>query len=252
MCARGEYEPASFLIRTDRPLKQVMVRVGRLKGKAGTLSPEAVDVRIARKFYRAITWQCLAMPWVLVHDPAMWEIVDKPQKWLDELTEKTWKSPFGHSLADYKAGYSRMNQLNKELIDTDTLQAADIVDSRQFWLTVHIPDDARSGIYRARVTISAKKARKTKLTLEVTVPEFDLLPPKFEYSIYYPTHLLNDTMDQGFVDKYFVDGLVNLIGWILNRLSALLRRLQTGLVSQYALVLVVGVFVLVCAVLVLV
>jgi len=58
MCARGEYEPASFLIRTDRPLKQVMVRVGRLKGKTGTLSPEAVDVRIARKFYRAITWRC--------------------------------------------------------------------------------------------------------------------------------------------------------------------------------------------------
>jgi NADH-quinone oxidoreductase subunit L len=55
----------------------------------------------------------------------------------------------------------------------------------------------------------------------------------------------------GFVDKYLVDGLVNFVGWILNRLSALFRRLQTGLVSQYALVLVVGVFALVCAVLVL-
>jgi NADH-quinone oxidoreductase subunit L len=55
----------------------------------------------------------------------------------------------------------------------------------------------------------------------------------------------------GFVDKYLVDGLVNFLGWILNRLSALFRRLQTGLVSQYALVLVVGVFALVCAVLVL-
>jgi len=52
----------------------------------------------------------------------------------------------------------------------------------------------------------------------------------------------------GFVDKYFVDGLVNLVGWILNRFSALFRRVQTGLVSQYALILVLGVFVLVCAV----
>ena len=30
MCARGEYEPASFLVQTDRPLKQVMVTVGSL------------------------------------------------------------------------------------------------------------------------------------------------------------------------------------------------------------------------------
>jgi NADH-quinone oxidoreductase subunit L len=50
----------------------------------------------------------------------------------------------------------------------------------------------------------------------------------------------------GFFDKYFVDGLVNLTGWILKVWSRLLRTLQTGLVSQYALVVVIGVFALVC------
>lgn len=54
----------------------------------------------------------------------------------------------------------------------------------------------------------------------------------------------------GFFDKYFVDGLVNLVAWILSRGSTTFRRFQTGLVSQYALVLVVGVFVLVFAVIV--
>ena len=52
----------------------------------------------------------------------------------------------------------------------------------------------------------------------------------------------------GFVDKYFVDGLVNLLAWVLNRFSGLFRRVQTGLVSQYAAVLVLGVFVLVAVV----
>ena len=28
MCARGEYEPASFLVETDEPLRQVMVAAG--------------------------------------------------------------------------------------------------------------------------------------------------------------------------------------------------------------------------------
>jgi len=49
----------------------------------------------------------------------------------------------------------------------------------------------------------------------------------------------------GFFDKYVVDGLVNFVGWILHRGSYFFRRLQTGLVSQYALVIVVGMFVLV-------
>jgi NADH-quinone oxidoreductase subunit L len=49
----------------------------------------------------------------------------------------------------------------------------------------------------------------------------------------------------GFFDKYFVDGLVNLVGWVLQRLSRGFRRLQTGLVSNYALALAAGVLMLV-------
>ena len=199
MAARGEYEPASFLVKTDQPLEQVMVRVEPLKGAAGVLPPEAVDVRIARKFYRAITWQCVAMPWVLVHDPGMLKIVDKHQKWVTEIAVEKWDSPGGHSLEEYQAGRSRMNQLTRELIDTEELQPGDVQDFRQFWLTVHIPDDAPSGTYRAPVTISAKNAPATKLTLEVTVPDFDLLPPKFEYSTYYAATLSDEMSERQYL-----------------------------------------------------
>jgi NADH-quinone oxidoreductase subunit L len=49
----------------------------------------------------------------------------------------------------------------------------------------------------------------------------------------------------GFFDKYFVDGLVNLIGWVSRSGSRFFRSLQTGVVSQYAMVMAVGMFVLV-------
>jgi len=49
----------------------------------------------------------------------------------------------------------------------------------------------------------------------------------------------------GFFDKYFVDGLVNLVGWVSHATSRFFRSLQTGLVSQYALVLAIGTAVLV-------
>jgi NADH-quinone oxidoreductase subunit L len=44
------------------------------------------------------------------------------------------------------------------------------------------------------------------------------------------------------LDKYIVDGLVNLVGAVLEESSFLFRRLQTGLIQNYALVMLFGVF----------
>ncbi len=44
------------------------------------------------------------------------------------------------------------------------------------------------------------------------------------------------------IDKYIVDGLVNLVGAVLEESSYLFRRLQSGLIQHYALVMLFGVF----------
>ncbi|HEY3382316.1 MAG TPA: NADH-quinone oxidoreductase subunit L [Vicinamibacterales bacterium] len=46
----------------------------------------------------------------------------------------------------------------------------------------------------------------------------------------------------GVIDKYIVDGLVNLVGSILQEASFVSRRLQTGLIQNYALLMLFGVF----------
>jgi NADH-quinone oxidoreductase subunit L len=46
----------------------------------------------------------------------------------------------------------------------------------------------------------------------------------------------------GLTDKRVVDGLVNLVGWIVQEGSHASRRLQTGLVQNYALLMLFGVF----------
>jgi len=46
----------------------------------------------------------------------------------------------------------------------------------------------------------------------------------------------------GMLDKYVVDGLVNLVGWMTGESSYVLRRVQTGLIQNYALVMLIGVF----------
>ncbi|MBI4477593.1 MAG: NADH-quinone oxidoreductase subunit L [Acidobacteria bacterium] len=44
------------------------------------------------------------------------------------------------------------------------------------------------------------------------------------------------------IDKYVVDGLVNLVGSVMEDSSFAFRRLQTGLVQNYALLMLLGVF----------
>jgi NADH-quinone oxidoreductase subunit L len=43
-------------------------------------------------------------------------------------------------------------------------------------------------------------------------------------------------------DKYLVDGLVNLVGSVIQESSFVFRRVQTGLIQNYALLMMVGVF----------
>jgi NADH-quinone oxidoreductase subunit L len=46
----------------------------------------------------------------------------------------------------------------------------------------------------------------------------------------------------GLTDRTVVDGLVNLVGWIAQEGSHLFRRFQTGLVQNYALLMLFGIF----------
>ena len=46
----------------------------------------------------------------------------------------------------------------------------------------------------------------------------------------------------GLTDRNIVDGLVNLVGWIVQESSLAFRRFQTGLVQNYALLMLFGVF----------
>jgi NADH-quinone oxidoreductase subunit L len=58
------------------------------------------------------------------------------------------------------------------------------------------------------------------------------------------------SMMSSFFDKYVVDGIVNLSGLLTSWFSKGFRRVQTGSVSNYALVLAVGLFAMVCVYLV--
>ena len=167
---RGEYEPASFVVVTDQPLKGVEIEVGALKGSQGTLDADAVDVRIV--------WHWVAGSRIGDLHPAR-NVLVKNDSMLMVKPMPTEEYP-ARSIIVAPNG----------LRDATQLQPVDIDDLKQFWITVQVPREAKSGSYRAGLKIKPQNAPPAELTLNLEVYPFELLAPMMENSIYYPVTLV--------------------------------------------------------------
>ena len=170
---RGEYEPASFVIVAEQPLKAVKIEVDELMGPKGTLGADAMDVHIAWHWDaggRIGDLRPTARK-VLVKNDAMLQV--KPMPTEDDPQRRVVVAPDGFR-------------------DSEQLQPVDIDDLKQFWITVHVPQDARAGSYAANLRIKPQNAPHAEITLKVEVYPFDLADPIMEYSVYYPTSLVQE------------------------------------------------------------
>lgn len=175
VAARGEYEPASFVLETAQPLSGVRVRASELRSATGTISANAIDLRVVAPVLRYTSDFPIVMNWILVHDPNLIEVRNEPQP----RSQKADASPVDRA-------HVKTNYFTRAPIDADELQPADVSKRQQFWLTVHVPDDAPAGSYRGKLTVSASQQQDREIDLVLTVPSFDLADPEFEYSVYHP------------------------------------------------------------------
>ena len=171
---RGEYESASFVVSASKPLEAVRVELGQLDGAGGRWPKQAVDVRVVAEIRRSVlntNFTGLAtIPTLLVHDGSFLAI------------EPATKEENSTEMKDVLRG---------EMRDTAELQPVTIERRKQFWVTVHVPENAKPGDYRTTARIVPQNSEPFEFTLHVTVYPFDLLPPMLEYSMFYPTQLIS-------------------------------------------------------------
>jgi hypothetical protein len=173
IACRSEYEPASFVVETGIALDDLMVTVGQLTSGSGAAIPStAVDVRVVQSCWLRVTDFGGRMNQVLIHDPSLL-VIDHEEK----------EYPFTQGMS-----------FTRTPIDTTTLQPADVNSRQQFWLTVHVPDDAATGKYAGTISVTAANLPTQTLTLELTVPGFDLAKPNFEYSMYHAATYQDEQM----------------------------------------------------------
>lgn len=153
---RGEFEPYSIELISNTPLKGVSVKVSDARSRdGGTIPAKNIDIRIVKHWYQAGHMDvCKAsktlVPELLLHDDSLIKT---------DLLNATTKCEFVDAP-----------------VDPDHLMPFDLppLETRQLWVTVHVPEDARSGLYRGKIEITCKGIAPITLPVAIEVPSFDL------------------------------------------------------------------------------
>lgn len=186
-----EYESASFVLLPLADISGVAVRAGDLTGDAGTIPAGNVDVKYVKVWYqagRSITdlRNRQPVPELLLNDPALVRVdFDEQHNYL--------RSTGADGTETYLLASGETSEMLEGVrpIDADTLQPIDLPTLRlqQYWVTVHVPEDAAPGTYAGELTISSEGNPDTRLPVELTVHDFELADAPLTYSVYYRAKL---------------------------------------------------------------
>lgn len=187
VAARGEFEPASFLIAPRRDVAELKIRATPLRGPGGEIPASAVDIKVVKTWYQGGTaW------FSYFGDSARRELVpelllnDETLVWVDEKTQDNYLRVGGeYQSISYPPEQARksFNYLTEPVADSPVLQPVRLERGRnkQIWVTVRVPADAAEGVYSGRIEFTADGVPAGAMRLAVRVLPFELPLPKTYY-----------------------------------------------------------------------
>ena len=201
---RGEYEPASFLVKALRDLEKVTIDCSDLVCSDGSAKIEksALDVKLVKCWYQAgsagssINQRKLPktlIPELLINDNSLVKVDYKKKENYLKLTfpdrnEYRWISNLEQTKESVK---------NKDcpVVDSKILLPVDIPEGKnqQFWVTLRIPDGIPAGDYTGKVRLLSDGTTLDEIAMAVTVFPFDLCQPYYTASIDYQGDPRNDS-----------------------------------------------------------
>ena len=194
--ARGEYEPASFVVSALLPLDSVTVAVSDLRAGARTIPAESVDVKAIKCWHQGGTAGVrihqdkstrLLIPELLLNDDTLIRVDEENQ---EDYAKLSFPDGPTYAWIGDPTNLDRGGSLGVDAFpikDSPRLLPVTIAAGRnkQFWLTVHVPADAPAGTYEGTVTVRAGDAILAELALGVEVLPFELLEPYYTSSMDY-------------------------------------------------------------------
>ncbi|MCK5802943.1 MAG: hypothetical protein KAI66_08935 [Lentisphaeria bacterium] len=190
---RGEFESVTATVFAHKNLTDLRVTVTDLEGIAGKVPADRVDIRMVKWWYQGAggigySPKRVLKAELLVKDPELVR-VDTTKK------ENSLRHTATDGTVSYRlcSGDTSENLAGVRPVDAQVLQPVDVPvgSGREFWINVHVPETTTAGVYKGRILFETGKARAS-MTLQVTVPTFDLEKSPLVYSIYYRAKLSAD------------------------------------------------------------
>lgn len=196
-CA-GEYESVSAFVYAFAGLPGLTVTASDLKGKAGVIPAAAVDLSVVKAWFQgasnniSFTPKKWLIPELLLKDDALVRV--------DTVKETNFlRSTKPDGVQEYLvcSDPDSTNLKDVRPLDAATLQPISLEggESREIWMTIHVPARAKAGTYAGTITVAAGGA-KFALPLKLTVHPFVLQPSRLTYSIYYRARLNAENQPQ--------------------------------------------------------
>lgn len=185
---RGEFEPASFIIRAQKDLSGVQISATDLLGPSGQRIPSnAVDIRLVKCWYQAGDGTILKdkklhlVPELLLKDDSLVKVDLNGKRNFLKVTLNGVEQYIDISSPDAKFPDNAVTK------DAETLQPFDIaIDSnKQVWITIHVPNNAEAGEYSGSIEVRDETGAASHVNLYLKVLPFDLADPPIEVSLYY-------------------------------------------------------------------
>ena len=192
---RGEFEPASFVVRPIKNVMRLKLTPTSLRSDTGVIPADNVDLKIVKAWYQGgSAWvninpnpKRVLVPELLLNDDALVQIKEDSRDNFLKLNRATGPEYVLISDATPQAKPVLPEVTEFPVRDAATLLPIDIGGNtnRQFWVTVKVPSDASAGHYSGHIHVNEGEAEIGKLDIAVEVLPFDLDEPRQIYSIYY-------------------------------------------------------------------
>ena len=193
---RGEYEPASFVVYALKDTVTVAATATDLKGPGGSLAATAVDLRTVKCWYQSgeggrfpINRNLRVLtPELLLKDDALVRVdMEKKEDYVrlnfpDGAVKWLWVSSPTTTREERDVSVKA-----QPIYDAKALQPVAIPrhTAKQFWVTVHVPEDATPGTYRGAIELRVAGRRAESVPLTVEVLPFELAANPLESSLYF-------------------------------------------------------------------
>lgn len=207
---RGEYEPASFVVYPFEELTELQVVATDLNGSGGVIGASALDLSVVKCWYQSgeggmfpiNQHKKVLTPELLLKDDTLVRVdFEKKENYLKLVFpsgETRWRWISNPKPTREEQDYS---SAACPVRDAKALQPVTIPKhfAQQFWLTVHVPDDVKPGLYQGRVDLRAHGQTLGSLHVRLEVLPFDLEPNALESSIYFHWGINLDMKGEGSV-----------------------------------------------------